>query len=72
MKIEEAIRYFEAKENETVEALAWLKSKAMNDHIEWEHELAATRMAIQALREKLELKKPAEGGEKDYVRICSR
>lgn len=34
MKIEEAIRYFEAKENETVEALAWLKSKAMNDHIE--------------------------------------
>ena len=49
MKIEEAIRYFEAKENETVEALAWLKSKAMNDHIEWEDELTATRMAIQAL-----------------------
>ena len=54
MKIEEAIRYFEAKENETVEALAWLKSKAMNDHIEWERELTATRMAIQALHEKWE------------------
>lgn len=34
MKIEEAIRYFEAKENETVKALAWLKNKALNDHIE--------------------------------------
>lgn len=33
MKIEEAIRYFEAKENETVGALAWLKNKALNDHI---------------------------------------
>lgn len=54
MKIEEAIRYFEAKENETVKALAWLKNKALNDHIEWEHELTATRMAIQALREKRE------------------
>lgn len=54
MKIEEAIRYFEAKENETVEALDWLKSKAMNDNIEWERELTATRMAIQALHEKRE------------------
>ncbi len=54
MKIEEAIRYFEAKENETVEALAWLKNKALNDHIEWERELTATRMAIQALHEKRE------------------
>ena len=26
----------------------------MNDHVEWEHELTATRMAIQALREKRE------------------